>query len=62
MQPAWLIEAGVYRAEADPLLAEIRRQGMAAEGVLGCTWTRPGAVAAPKYPDQEQLGATGLRG
>jgi hypothetical protein len=33
MRPAWLIEAGVYGAAADPLLAEIRRQGMAAEAV-----------------------------
>jgi hypothetical protein len=33
MRPTWLIEAGVYGAEADPLLAEIRRQGMAAEVV-----------------------------
>ena len=33
MRPAWLIEAGVYNDEADPLLAEIRRQGMAAEVV-----------------------------
>ena len=33
MRPAWLIEAGVYGAEADPLLAEVRRQGMAAEVV-----------------------------
>jgi len=31
MRPVWLIEAGVYGAEAEPLLAEIRRQGMAAE-------------------------------
>ncbi len=31
MRPTWLIEAGVYGAEADPLLAEVRRQGMAAE-------------------------------
>jgi hypothetical protein len=31
LQPVWLIEAGVYGAEAGPLLAEIRRQGMAAE-------------------------------
>jgi hypothetical protein len=31
MRPVWLIEAGVYGAEADPLLAEILRQGMAAE-------------------------------
>ena len=28
MHPIWLIEAGVYRDEADLLLAEIRRQGM----------------------------------
>jgi hypothetical protein len=28
MHPIWLIEAGVYCDEADPLLAEIRRQGM----------------------------------
>jgi hypothetical protein len=33
MLPVWLIEAGVYGAEADPLLAEIRRQGMVAEVV-----------------------------
>jgi hypothetical protein len=31
MRPIWLIEAGVYGAEAEPLLAEIRRQGMAAD-------------------------------
>lgn len=31
MKPVWLIEAGVYREETDPLLAEIRRQGMHAE-------------------------------
>ena len=29
----WLIEAGVYGAEAEPLRAEIRRQGMAADFV-----------------------------
>jgi hypothetical protein len=28
MKPTWLIEAGVYREEVEPLLAEIRRQGM----------------------------------
>jgi hypothetical protein len=33
MLPVWLIEAGVYGAEAEPLLAEIRRQGMTAEVV-----------------------------
>jgi hypothetical protein len=33
MQPTWLIEAGVYGTEAEPLLAEIRRQGMIAEVV-----------------------------
>jgi hypothetical protein len=33
MLPVWLIEAGVYGSEADPLLAEIRRQGMIAEAV-----------------------------
>jgi hypothetical protein len=31
MLPVWLIEAGVYSNEAEPLLAEIRRQGMAAD-------------------------------
>jgi hypothetical protein len=30
MTPIWLIEAGVYGEEAEPLLAEVRRQGMAA--------------------------------
>ena len=29
MRPTWLIEDGVYGAEADPLLEAIRRQGMA---------------------------------
>jgi hypothetical protein len=33
MRPVWLIEAGVYGDEAEPLLAEIRRQGMAADVV-----------------------------
>jgi ATP-grasp domain, R2K clade family 3 len=33
MRPVWLIEAGVYGAEADPLLAEIRRQSMLVEVV-----------------------------
>jgi hypothetical protein len=33
MKPVWLIEAGVYGEEANPLLAEIRRQGMLAEFV-----------------------------
>ncbi len=33
MKPVWLVEAGVYGAEAEPLLAEIRRQGMVAEVV-----------------------------
>src|SRR6516162_7576736 len=28
MHPIWLIEAGVYREEADLVLAEVRRQGM----------------------------------
>ncbi len=31
--PSWLIEAGVYGAEAEPLRAEIRRQGMTADFV-----------------------------
>src|SRR5262245_66371285 len=31
MRPVWLLEAGVYGAEAEPLLAEVRLQGMAAE-------------------------------
>jgi hypothetical protein len=33
MRPVWLLEAGVYGAEVDPLLAEVRRQGMAADVV-----------------------------
>ena len=33
MKPTWLIEAGVYGTEAEPLLAEIRRQGLVAEVV-----------------------------
>ena len=27
-RPAWLIEAGVYGEEVEPLAAEVRRQGM----------------------------------
>jgi hypothetical protein len=30
-RPIWLIEAGVYGSEAEPLITEIRRQGMTAE-------------------------------
>jgi hypothetical protein len=33
MRPVWLIKAGDYGAEAEPLLAGVRRQGMAAEVV-----------------------------
>lgn len=33
MRPAWVIEAGVYGAEADPLLAEIHRRDMVAAAV-----------------------------
>jgi hypothetical protein len=33
MCPVWLIEADVYGADAEPLLAEIRRQGMAGQVV-----------------------------
>lgn len=33
MKPVWLVEADVYGAEADPLVAEVRRHGMAAEVV-----------------------------
>ena len=31
MRPTWLVESGVYGAEADPLLSEIRRRGMTAD-------------------------------
>lgn len=43
MRPIWLIEAGVYGADADPLLAEIRRQGMTAE-VVSYQAVKTGAV------------------
>ena len=43
MRPLWLIEAGVYGAEVQPLLAEIRRQGMAAE-LMPHSALREGAV------------------
>jgi hypothetical protein len=33
MRPTWLVEGGVYGAEAAPLLAEVRWQGMVAEMV-----------------------------
>src|SRR4051812_48587437 len=33
MRPSWLIEAGVYGAEADPLVAGVGRQGMIVEVV-----------------------------
>ena len=33
MRPLWLIELGVYGVEADPLLAEISRQGMVVDVV-----------------------------
>ena len=33
MRPTWLIEADVYGTEAEPLRAEMRRQGMAADFV-----------------------------
>jgi hypothetical protein len=42
MLPTWLIEAGVYRGEADLLLQEIRQQGMTGSLVLHGA-LRPGA-------------------
>lgn len=33
MKPVWLVEAGVYGAEVEPLFAEVRRQGMVCEFV-----------------------------
>jgi len=45
MPPTWLIEAGVYGPEAEPLLAEIRRQGMAAD-LVPHRALRPGADVA----------------
>jgi hypothetical protein len=44
MLPVWLIEAGVYGEEARPLLAEIRRQGMAAEFVSHSALCKGSAV------------------
>src|SRR6516165_10524559 len=49
MRPVWLIEAGVYGAEIEPLLAEIRRQGMAAE-VVPHQAIRTGTIAAAGRP------------
>ena len=43
MRPIWLIEAGVYDGEIVPLLAEIRRQGMAV-GVVPYKSLTKGAV------------------
>ena len=45
MRPIWLIEAGVYRDEIAPLLAEIRRQGMAV-GVVPYAAIAKGAAPA----------------
>ncbi|HEY7327971.1 MAG TPA: hypothetical protein VH592_10040 [Gemmataceae bacterium] len=47
MRPVWLIEAGVYGAEADPLLAEIRRQGMAATLVSHQTLQKESNLSVP---------------
>jgi hypothetical protein len=33
MTPTWLIESGVYGKEIEPLVAEIRRQGMTVESI-----------------------------
>lgn len=33
MRPIWLIEAGIYGVEVEPLLEEIRRQGMTASRI-----------------------------
>jgi hypothetical protein len=50
MRPAWLIEADVYGPEADPLLAEIRRQGMAAAVVPFQLLQREKTLAAGGRP------------
>ena len=50
MRPVWLIEAGVYGADADPLLAEIRRQGMTAEVVSHRTLLKEKDIVAGGQP------------
>ena len=50
MRPTWLIEAGVYDVEIDPLLAEIRRQGMVAEVMPHQSIQRENTVSAGGRP------------
>jgi hypothetical protein len=50
MRPIWLIEAGVYGAEAEPLCAEIRRQGMPAEVVPFRTLLKEKHIAVDGRP------------
>jgi hypothetical protein len=50
MRPVWLIESGIYGAEADPLLAEIRRQGMTVETVRHKALLNDGTVTADGLP------------
>lgn len=46
LRPAWLIEAGVYGAEAEPLAAEVRRQGMTTEVVPFTALTKDAALVS----------------
>jgi hypothetical protein len=54
MRPVWLIEAGVYGAEAEPLLAEIRRQGLVGEVIPYSALTKGAEVIV----DGRSLGLT----
>jgi hypothetical protein len=53
MPPVWLIEAGVYGEESRPLLAEIRRQGMAAEIVPHSALRKGSTVTVAGQPLEE---------
>ena len=50
MRPVWLIEAGVYGAEAEPLLAEVRRQGMAGDFVPYQALTKGSEIFIDRRP------------
>jgi hypothetical protein len=50
VKPVWLIESGVYGSEAEPLCAEIRRQGMIAELVPHQALKRGATVTVAGMP------------
>jgi hypothetical protein len=55
MKPLWLIQAGVYGTEIEPLVTEVRRQGMEAELVRHEALRKGAVVGRPLVPGSRAI-------